>query len=122
MNQADFIEEEETTPPIPPDCPYFYTVEGKLKWEAGPSPVICFDCNEYDESFKYWRPIIAAVARCAWRDVIPCFTNPEYLKFVEIQKQHGCTPFIYENQQSYNVWDEFIEQTEEAWRIWGEEK
>jgi hypothetical protein len=108
MNQADFIEEEETIPPIPPNCPLFD--EGAFELWDGDSCAFMIILNwpfEEDSEAKrlnqheidLYRPVIAAVAEVAWRKESNNWTVDD---FCEYQK--------------------YCESKALAWRIWGEKK
>ena len=66
-------------PPIPPNCPYFERIPGARKLDGwlfrfqneGMDFTLC-DIEGFYDGHEDWlkanRPIIAAVARCAWLD------------------------------------------------------
>ena len=83
MNQAQFTNDEPedlaemTHPPIPPNCPLF--VAGAFELFDGdgcifmvlldwPLPEDTVTKRQNQHELEIYRPIIAAVARCAWLD------------------------------------------------------
>lgn len=102
-------------PPIPPNCPYFGVMD-----ESGED---AFQCS-YMELWglespvmmdsKFWPPIIAAVARCAWLD--------EEAK-LEDALDRIKAPYP-EPWDSVPTWRErnAVHDNAEAWRVWGESR
>jgi hypothetical protein len=58
-----------THPPIPPGSPYFETIDGDICFDIHTDCVTLEFKNWQDRAREsFFRPIIAAVARCAWLD------------------------------------------------------
>jgi hypothetical protein len=58
-------------PEVPPNCPYFYINPlGRIWFQIEPDTLDSYcDCPIDVEPPDIVRPVIAAVARCAWLDV-----------------------------------------------------
>ena len=72
-------------PPIPPNCESFVSNGGLclLIPESEDGSEVCVSINQCD---KAWRPIIAAVARCAWIDIADNDQETEQKVYVEAMK------------------------------------
>jgi hypothetical protein len=79
-----------THPPIPPNCKYFEEVEGECQFHIRFSK---FEYTNPDSQFIFCiledagpmeRPIIAAVARCAWLDEAEKF-NAEFYNLCDLE-------------------------------------
>ncbi len=91
------MEKETSHPPIPPNSDYFVKVgNGDYLFQVNPKLSVHTRVSiaVYDTP-ECWRPIIAAVARCAWMD--------------EAAKIYGKEPKHYTCLKN-----------SEEWRIWGE--
>ena len=110
MNQAQYTNEPEylaemTHPPIPPNCPLF--VAGAFELFDGdgcifmvllawPLPEDTVTKRQNQHELQLYRPIIAAVARCAWVD--------------EAANCHLRAAHVACHEANENA---------EAWRVWG---
>jgi hypothetical protein len=103
-------------PPIPLNCPYFkYEPDGKYFFNQQPQWVFGIPSKGESEVFFTWwvfvdhlRPLIAAVARCAWLDQA---SRIEGLNT-------SATMSFYDGMVATESRDIAIENAE-AWRIWG---
>lgn len=94
-------------PPIPPNCPYFRDSDGwhlLILISAGEER--WFDLSDMNGPLAIiWRPVIAAVARCAWLDVHEEARNNNW----------AC-------EWTHNERGELISKYQvntESWRVWG---
>ncbi len=100
-----------TMPPIPPNCPHFEVQKNGaiLFWTVLEKDLDIGDrCIPVRFSIKrdvmYWRPVIAAVARCAWLDEARKTTIDDEVAGKKIGE-----------------WEDAVNNAE-AWRAWGEQK
>jgi len=91
------------TPPIPPGCECLVPINGELRLH-----VRLPDGTAYARPDAYWRPIIAAIARCAWLDEAERIHR-------EVLSEKKAIVGWYEGTQAAFA-------NAELWRKWGEEK
>ena len=118
MNQAMFIEDENSKhPAIPPNCPYFEShanlgIPSQWRFVARPA-VDMF----VDKASPMFRPIIAAVARCAWLD--ECIRLDAILGDVCNSNCEADNPADIVSTSSIRHALQKTKINAEAWRIWG---
>ncbi len=91
------------TPPMPPKHDGLVWIDGEIRLYV-PQP----ESTMYAKPNAYWRPIIAAVARCAWLD-----------EGARIQRD-----VLVDGKPTVGWYDKTQEAfaNAEKWRDWGEEK
>ena len=104
-----------THPPIPPGCRNFERHGDGFLFYGGLNNAVGTICVRYPDSphLASWRPVIAAVARCAWLDAA---ANALAHRAVS-QDAFGVHATVRSSQDLL----EAIMQAE-AWRAWGESK
>lgn len=80
MNQADWIEEE-SHPPLPPDCAYFRDGSFVANNYSKTNQEICVWLGCDSPELALFRPIIASVAYKAWIKDAESKTNGQSLTF-----------------------------------------
>lgn len=125
-------------PPIPPNCRYFeraYDLWGfrnswEQDWSANHSILVLLtEDNQKHWVTQYgtanlqtWRPIIAAVARCAWLDEHKR-VNAEWEMF-GISVRSGAIDnkgSAAKMEAYYQAYEASLENAE-AWRVWGQQE
>lgn len=108
-------------PLIPPHCPYFQTQDdrlGMLWFSASDYKKADFECTHCltieSAELTLMRPIIAAVARCAWNDLpLDRGANVAWSTWYADECAKGTIKTIYA------LWEEYRAIQAEAWRMWG---
>lgn len=100
---------EPTHPPIPPNAEYFRYDNGDEEWVfcvlIGPGEIRSLSLPTGGIFSRLWRPIIAAVARCAWMD-----EGRRRCAALDAIDGGSMTGVRHDNESESNA---------EAWREWG---
>ncbi len=111
-----FIVSQPNHPPIPPNCEFFKVMVNGASFHKGYGIFI-----QLSDACPYWRPIIAAVARCVWRD--NTFRSEECKPFTDWLDEIYDVKFSNLGlEDRHEIGENFIFYIDEAWKKWGESK